>query len=109
MSGSGATRNPRSRRWVATGVAAVVIVLVVFVVAQGNDGGSSPLNAIAKAADVTQRVAGGRAVIHATVTVSNTPEGLTESGIDGFRRHRAARGGRLPSAATRRVAKRRCG
>ena len=65
-------------------MAAVVIVLVVFVVAQGNDGGSSPLNAIAKAADVTQRVAGGRAVIHATVTVSNTPEGLTESGSTVF-------------------------
>ncbi len=39
-----------------------------------------PLNAIAKAAEVTQREPGGHATIHATVESSTTPEGFTETG-----------------------------
>ncbi len=58
----------------------IVIAVVVFAVAQGGGGTSGPLNAIAKAATVTQRESGGRAVIHATITSSTTPEGLTETG-----------------------------
>jgi hypothetical protein len=61
-------------------LAVVVIVIVVFAVAQGGGSGGGPLNAIAKAAEVTQREPGGHAVIHATVTSSTTPEGLTETG-----------------------------
>jgi LppX_LprAFG lipoprotein len=70
----------------------VVIVIVVFAVAQRGGGGSSPLNAIAKAAEVTQRQPGGRAVIKATVTSLTTPEGITESGTMTFDDSGRARG-----------------
>ena len=61
-------------------LAVVVVAIAVFVVAQsgGSDGG--PLNAIAKAAEVTQREPGGHATIEATVTSSTSPEGITEHG-----------------------------
>jgi hypothetical protein len=58
----------------------VIIVIVVFAVAQRGGSGGGPLSAIAKAAEVTQREPGARATIHATVTSSTTPEGITESG-----------------------------
>lgn len=58
----------------------MVIAIVAFVVAQGGGSGGGPLNAIAKAAEVTQREPGGRAEIHSTVTSATTDEGLTESG-----------------------------
>jgi hypothetical protein len=61
-------------------VAVLAIVIVVFAVAQGGGGGGGPLNAIARAAEVTQREPGGRAVVNATVTSSTTPEGITETG-----------------------------
>jgi hypothetical protein len=61
-------------------LAVVVLVGVVFAVAQGGGGGGGPLNAIAKAAEVTQREPGGRAVINATVKSTTTPEGITETG-----------------------------
>jgi hypothetical protein len=70
----------RSRRWIFAGIAVVVVVLVIFAVAQGGGGGGGPLNAIAKAAEVTQREPGGRALINSTTTSSTTPEGLTETG-----------------------------
>jgi hypothetical protein len=70
----------RGRRWIGAGLAVVVIAIVAFVVAQGGGGGGGPLNAIAKAAEVTQREAGGRALIHSTVTSATTPEGFTETG-----------------------------
>jgi hypothetical protein len=79
VKGDGSGRR-RARGWVGAGLAVVVIVIVVFAVAQGGGSGGGPLNAIAKAAEVTQREPGGRAVIHATVTSSTTPEGITETG-----------------------------
>ncbi len=70
----------RARRWVGAGLAVVAIAIVAFVVAQGGGSGGGPLNAIANAAEITQREPGGRAVFHATVTSATTPEGLTETG-----------------------------
>jgi hypothetical protein len=70
----------RRRRWVGAGLAVVVVAIAVFAVAQGGGSGGGPLNAIAKAAEVTQREPGGRAVLHATITSTITPEGITESG-----------------------------
>lgn len=62
----------------------VVIAIVAFVVAQGSGSGSGPLNAIAKAAEVTQREPGGRAVLTTIVTSPGTSEGLTETGTMDF-------------------------
>ncbi|HVS99428.1 MAG TPA: LppX_LprAFG lipoprotein [Solirubrobacterales bacterium] len=59
-------------------MAVAVIAIVAIVVASG--GGGGPLNAIAKAAEVTQREPGGHATIDLTTELSTTPEGLTESG-----------------------------
>jgi hypothetical protein len=89
--GREATRR-RGRRWVALSLATVVVVLVVFALAQTGGGGGDPLDAIARAAEATQREAGGNASIHATVTVSNTPEGLTENGSMTFENGGRARG-----------------
>jgi hypothetical protein len=58
----------------------VVIAIVAFAVAQGGGSGGGPLNAIAKAAELTQREPGGRAVFRSTITSATTPEGLTETG-----------------------------
>ena len=66
-------------RWVGAGLV-VVIAIVAFVLAQSGGSGGGPLNAIAKAAEVTQREPGGRAVITATVTSPGTSDGLTETG-----------------------------
>jgi LppX_LprAFG lipoprotein len=82
----------RGRWWVGAGLTVVVIVIVVFAVAQRGGGSGGPLNAIAKAAEVTQREPGGRAVIHATVTSSTTPEGITETGSMVFDDSGRARG-----------------
>lgn len=71
-------------RWIGAGLAVVVVAIVAFVVAQGSGGGGGALNAIAKAAEVTQREPGGRAVITATVTAPGTSEGLTETGTMTF-------------------------
>jgi LppX_LprAFG lipoprotein len=72
------------KRWIGAGLAVVVIAVVAFVVAQGGGDGGGPLNAIAKAAEVTQRVPGGHADLKATVTSSTSPEGLTETGTMAF-------------------------
>jgi hypothetical protein len=71
--------RPRIRGWIAASVAVAVVVVAVFLVAQGG-GSSGPLDAIAKAAEVTQREPGGRALINATVTSLTGEEGITESG-----------------------------
>jgi hypothetical protein len=73
-----------TRRWIGAGLAVVVVAVVAFVVAQGSGSDGGPLNAIAKAAEVTQREPGGRAVITATVTSPDTPEGFTEEGSMAF-------------------------
>ncbi|MBS1894553.1 MAG: LppX_LprAFG lipoprotein [Actinobacteria bacterium] len=80
------------KRWIGVGIAVVVVAIVVVIVAQGGGGGSSPLNAIAKAAEVTQREPGGRATLVAKVTVSNSPEGILESGTMEFEDNERARG-----------------
>jgi hypothetical protein len=76
----GASGRRRTRRWVGTGLAVVVIAIVAFAVAQGGGSSGGPLNAIAKAAEVTQREPGGRATFEDTVTSATTPEGFTETG-----------------------------
>lgn len=58
----------------------VIVAIAVILIAQGGGSGGGPLDAIAKAAEVTQREPGGRALIHATVTSSTSPEGITETG-----------------------------
>ena len=74
------TGRRRVRWWVGAGLVVVVAAIVVFVVAQGGGSGSSPLNAIAEAAEVTQREPGGRAEFEAVVDSTTTSEGLTETG-----------------------------
>lgn len=70
----------------------VVVAIVVFALAQGGGSGGGPLDAIAKAAEVTQREPGGRAVLRASVTSSTTPEGVTEVGAMIFDEHGRTRG-----------------
>ena len=71
----------RGRWWLGAGLAVVVIAVVAIVVASGGGGsGGGPLNAIAKAAEVTQREPGGHATIDPTIESSTTPEGITETG-----------------------------
>jgi hypothetical protein len=76
----GGSERRRARRWVAVGLGVVAAVLIVFALEQAGGGGSGPLDAIARAAEATQREAGGHALIHATVKASDSPEGLTENG-----------------------------
>jgi hypothetical protein len=70
----------RTGRWIGIGLAVVIVAVVVFAVAQGGGSGGGPLNAIAKAAEVTQREPGGRALITSTVTSPETSAGFTEAG-----------------------------
>jgi hypothetical protein len=72
------------RKWIGAGLAVVVIAVVIFAVAQGGGSGGSPLNAIAKAAEVTQREPGGRALLRAKTTSSTSPEGFVETGTMDF-------------------------
>lgn len=88
----GAPRRGRARWWIGAAVAVVVLVVVIFAVAQGGGGGGGPLNAIAKAAENTQREPGGRAVVNATVTVDSTGEGIVETGPMTFDDNGRARG-----------------
>jgi hypothetical protein len=80
------------KRWIGAGVAVVVVAVVAFVIAQSGGGGNTPLNAIAKAAEVTQHVPGGHAVVKATVTAAGSAEGFTESGSMAFDDHGGAEG-----------------
>jgi hypothetical protein len=77
---------------VAVGLAVAAVVLIVFALAQAGAGDSGPLDAIAMAAEATQREAGGHALIHATVTASHTPQGVTETGSVVFENGGRARG-----------------
>jgi LppX_LprAFG lipoprotein len=79
IEGESPRRRP-GRRWVGAGLAVVAIAVVAILVAQGGGRGGGPLNAIAKAAEVTQREPGGHATFNSTVESSVTPEGLTETG-----------------------------
>jgi hypothetical protein len=73
-------RASKWRRWIGAGVAVVVVAVAIIVVAQSGGGGGTSLNAIAKAAEVTQREAGGHATFDARITIAGSPEGLAESG-----------------------------
>ncbi len=73
-------RRRRTRWWVGAGLAVVAAVIVIFVMTQSGAGGGGPLNAIAKAAEVTQREPGGRAEIYATVRPAVAAEGIAETG-----------------------------
>ncbi len=88
----GGTGRRWSRRWIGIGLAVVIVAIVVFAVAQGGGSGGGPLNAIAKAAEVTQREPGGRAVITAIVSSPGTPAGYTETGTMVFDDSGRARG-----------------
>lgn len=79
MAGGGSERR-RGRRWLAAGLAVGAVAIGVFVLAQAGGGGNGPLDAIARAAESTQREAGGHAVLHATVTTSDKSEGISENG-----------------------------
>jgi hypothetical protein len=74
------SKGRRSRWWMGAGLAVVVIAVVAVVLAAGGGSGGGPLNAIAKAAEVTQQEPGGHATIDATVESSTTPEGFSETG-----------------------------
>jgi hypothetical protein len=76
----GVPQRRRGRRWIGAGLAAVLVAVVAILVAQGGGSGGGPLNAIAKAAEVTQREPGGHATIDVTVESSTTSEGIAESG-----------------------------
>jgi hypothetical protein len=76
----GPSGRRRTRRWVGAGLAVVIVAIAAILLAQGGGSGGGPLNAIAKAADVTQREPGGRALVHATVTSPTSSEAITETG-----------------------------
>jgi hypothetical protein len=83
----------RARWWIGAGLAVVVVaVVVIFAAAQGGGSGSGPLDAIAKAAEVTQREPGGRAVFSAVVDSTTSSEGFTETGSLIFDESGMARG-----------------
>jgi hypothetical protein len=83
----------RPRRWLGAGLAVVVVaVIVIFAVAQGGGSGSGPLDAIAKAAEVTQREPGGHALLEASILNTSTPEGIMETGSMIFDDRGMARG-----------------
>jgi hypothetical protein len=75
-----APKRHRGRWWIGAGLAVVVIAIVAIFVAQGGGSDGGPLNAIARAAEVTQREPGGHATIDATIESSTTSEGIAESG-----------------------------
>jgi hypothetical protein len=78
----GASRRAWGRKWLfGAGLAVVVIIAVaIFALAGGEGSDGGPLNAIAKAAEVTQREPGGRDVFRVTITTPESSEGLTETG-----------------------------
>jgi hypothetical protein len=82
----------RGKKWIGAGVAVVTAAIAVLILAQGSGSGGGALDAIARAAEVTQREPGGRATIKAKVTVSNSPEGLVESGTMDFENSGRAQG-----------------
>jgi hypothetical protein len=88
----GGSERRRVRRWVAVGLAVAVVVPIIFALEQAGGGGGGPLDAIAKAAEATRREAGGHALVHATVTASDSPEGVTENGSLVFENGGRARG-----------------
>jgi hypothetical protein len=71
----------RRRTWLSlTGLVALVVAFTLLAWPQGgDDGGDGPLNAIAKAAERTQGMPGGRATMHAVVS-SEESESITITG-----------------------------
>jgi hypothetical protein len=89
---AGGSERRRARRWVGGRPGGGGRCPRLLCPGASGGGGSGPLDAIAKAAESTQREAGGHALIHATVTASDTPEGITESGSIVFENGGRARG-----------------
>jgi hypothetical protein len=81
--GGGPTK-PRRRgrlRQVVTGLSILIVGLVAFAWPQGGvDGDNGSLNAVAMAAERTQREPGGRSTMHAVVSSPERPESLTITG-----------------------------
>jgi hypothetical protein len=77
--------EPRRRRgrWIGAGIVAAAVVVAVFVVVLSGGGGGG-LNAIAKAAEVTQQESGGHATFTSKTTVAGSPEGFLETGNIAF-------------------------
>jgi hypothetical protein len=77
-----ADRSPRPRhplRWIAVALLVVLIAVGILLTQQGGDG-SGPLNAMAKAAEVTQSEPGGHIAVHGLITVPNAPKPLPLTG-----------------------------
>jgi hypothetical protein len=77
------TKRGRARRlWqVATGLSILLVALAVFAWQQNGDGGSNgPLNAVAEAAERTQREPGGRIGIRTLVSPPDRSESFTVTG-----------------------------
>lgn len=77
------TKRRRARRlWqVVTGLSILIVALAIFAWQQDGDGGSSgPLNAVAEAAERTQREPGGRIGIRAVVSPPDRSESFTVTG-----------------------------
>ena len=72
----------RGRLWQAViGLSILIVALAVFAWPQGgDDGGDGPLNAIAEAAERTQREPGGRATMHTVVSSPVRSESFTITG-----------------------------
>jgi hypothetical protein len=74
----------RGKKWIGAGVAVVIVAVAVAILAQGSGSGGGALNAIAKAAEVTQREPGGRVSLRSKTTSNTSPEGLLETGTMNF-------------------------
>jgi hypothetical protein len=72
-------RRPRRRLVAIAGLSLAIVALSLFAWQQGGDDGG-PLNAIAAAAERTQREPGARATVHAIVTSRSPSESLTIKG-----------------------------
>jgi hypothetical protein len=74
------SKRRRALLWAGAGLLVAVAIIVLFASWGGGGGGGGPLNAIAEAAEVTQREPGGHATMRATVTTPDRPEPLTMTG-----------------------------
>jgi hypothetical protein len=75
---SGSAKRRPALIWVGGGLV-IAVAIVVFLATRGG-GGGGPLNAIAEAAEVTQKEPGGHIVVHANVAVPGHSESLAMSG-----------------------------
>jgi len=76
---SGPSKRRPALLWAGAGLLVAVAIVVLFA-SRGSGGGGGPLNAIAEAAEVTQREPGGHATMRATVKTPDRPEPLVMTG-----------------------------